>query len=381
MLYIEHAAAYPEEQNKYVTLSKLPYLDIVLIRPESWKDGSRTENFKMHARASSFKSVLANSAFKGFRHRSFFTNNVGKAFRNFQPDIIHLFEEANTFFSLQALILKLMYCRSAKLIFDNFQNIITDHVDYRFYPLYESIEKLVFKHAICATARYEGSKQFLEHKNFKKRIYELPWGTDVSRFRPTDGSHIRQRYKLDGFTIGYIGRIENEKGIFLLLDAIANIKQDITLLVAGTGSAKQKMLEMAEKYRLGKKFRYVGYISHSELPAFYSALDCIVVPTITMNRCKEQFGRVLVEAMACKTPVIGSTSGAIPSVVGNAGLVFRENDVDDLVQKIVLLANNVELRQRYSQAGKQRVHQCFSLQKFSERCLEIYHEVLATSAD
>jgi len=376
VLYIDHAAAYPEEQKKYQVLSERTELEILLIRPSKWIDTGRIEQFEVQDPAHKFRVVFANTLFSGYRHRSFFTNNIGRIIKEFQPDILHLFEEANTFFSFQAFLLKRLFSPSIKLIFDNFQNIISEHVDYKFHRLYEFIEKLVFQDSVCATVRYDGSREFLEYRKYNKPIYELPWGTDISQFKRVDATRIREKHGMDGFTIGYIGRVEASKGILLLIEALSKLNENIKLLVIGTGSAEQKMHQLIQKLNLSERVIVAGYVSHAELPAFYSAVDCVVVPTITVGRCKEQFGRVLIEAMACETAVIGSTSGAIPSVIGEAGLIFRENDPDDLTEKIQLLTTNHDLKEKLAYAGKERVLQNYTWQKFSARCSEIYQVVL-----
>lgn len=376
VLYIDHAATYPEEQKRYQTLAQQEDLEIVLIRPSQWTDKSRTESFENREQENSFRIVHASVCFKGYQHRSFFINKIGQIVKEFQPDIIHLFEEANTIFSLQACIIKRLFCRTAKLVFDNFQNILFDHPDFRFHYFYDFIEALVFKEAVCATVRYHGSRDFLLHKKFNKPIYELPWGTDTTRFKRVESTRIKGMCGLGDFSIGYIGRLEEEKGILLLIEALSKLKRNIKLIVIGTGNSEKKMIQLMKDLRLTRNVINLGYIPHTELPKYYSAFDCIVVPTITMGRCKEQFGRVIIEAMACETPVIGSTSGAIPSVISDAGLIFQENDPDDLSAKIELLIANNQLRTRLARLGRERVLRNYTWETFSDKCLEIYKEIL-----
>lgn len=378
VLYIDHAAAYPEEQKKFDYLAQQPELEIILVRPDKWSQVGRNENFASHHTNSAYKTVFAKATFNGFRHRSFFTNEIGRVFREFQPDIIHLFEEANTFFSLQAFLLRRLFSKNSKLIFDNFQNILFEHVGYKFYRLYDFIEKLVFNDAACATVRYSGSRDFLLKRKFTKPILELPWGTDIHLFSPQDGSQIRKKNKLDCFTMAYIGRLEEDKGILLLIEALAKVKHDFKLIVIGGGRAEPKMNELISKYSLESGVQHLGYVPHRELPEYYSAVDCVVVPTITTSGCKEQFGRVIVEAMACGTPVIGSTSGAIPSVIGETGLVFEDNNVDDLTEKITNMITSPELHQHYSEVVRKRVINNYSLDKFAQNCVSIYLNILAT---
>jgi len=376
VLYIHHAAAYPEERKKFEYLAQQPELDIMLIQPKQWAQIGREENFRSLKQNTAFKTVHANALFRNYHHRSFFINKIRAVFKNFQPDIIHLFEEANTFFSLQAVICKRLFAPHSKLIFDNFQNVLFEHAEFKFHQFYDYIEKKVFEEAVCATVRYSGSRDYLTHRNFQKPIYELPWGVDLSLFSRKNPDIIQQKYDLAGFSLAYIGRIEEEKGVLFLINALSELEKDFRLLIIGGGLAEKKMLRMISELNLSHKIHYIGYVPHQELPVYYSAVNCVVVPTISTPGFQEQFGRVIVESMACGTPVIGSTSGAIPSVIGDAGLVFEENNMAALIQNLETMINIPSLVKEFSQKATERARNVFCLEKFSENCLNIYKEVI-----
>lgn len=375
VLYIDHAAAYPEEQNKYLALAKQEDLEICLLRPRRWADAARAENFEKNHFKFDFKVTQGDVVFKGFRHRSFFYNRIGGLIKNFQPDFIHLFEEANTFFTFQAYLMKRLFSPSTKLVFDNFQNILFEHTDYTFHQLYDYMESRVFKNSVCATVRYQGSRDFLLKRGFNKPIYEIPWGTDISLFRKMDSNSIRKKYQLDKFTFGYIGRLEETKGILDLINAFARLKEDARLLIVGKGSVEDKMNMLIKRLNLSDKIRYVGYVSHPQLPEYYNAMDCLVVPTYTTDMVKEQFGRVIIEALACGVPVVGSTSGAIPAVIGEAGLVFEEKNVQDLTEKMTKILVEKDLRSKLGRLAVNRVHEKFTWDKFAESCVRMYREM------
>jgi glycosyltransferase involved in cell wall biosynthesis len=112
----------------------------------------------------------------------------------------------------------------------------------------------------------------------------------------------------------------------------------------------------------------------------YHELDLFVMPTETTDRIREQFGRVLVEAMASGVPVIGSTCGAIPEVIGDAGLVFPERDASALAAAIKRLLTNVGLRERLTTLGRARVEQNYSWNVVAEKTYEFFQEVLTGRA-
>jgi glycosyltransferase involved in cell wall biosynthesis len=111
------------------------------------------------------------------------------------------------------------------------------------------------------------------------------------------------------------------------------------------------------------------------MPAYYGQLDVLVVPSRALPNWKEQFGRVLVEAMACGVPVIGSDSGEIPNVIADAGLVFPENDVAGLRSHLLELQQRPELRRELSQRGRQRVLDHYTQAQIAAQTVRVYREV------
>jgi glycosyltransferase involved in cell wall biosynthesis len=106
-------------------------------------------------------------------------------------------------------------------------------------------------------------------------------------------------------------------------------------------------------------------------------MDCLVLPSRTTKKWKEQFGRVLIEAMACEVPVIGSDSGEIPNVIGESGLIFKEGDVDDLASKLKLLITNMDLRVELAGKGRQRVLKHFTQEKVAKETYKIYQKMMS----
>ncbi len=103
------------------------------------------------------------------------------------------------------------------------------------------------------------------------------------------------------------------------------------------------------------RIRLVDAIPHEQTVDYFNALDALVLPSESSPTWKEQFGHVLIEAMACGVPVIGSDSGAIPEVIGTAGLVFPEGDSQALRVELQRLVNDPDLRKHLSRRGRERV--------------------------
>jgi glycosyltransferase involved in cell wall biosynthesis len=113
------------------------------------------------------------------------------------------------------------------------------------------------------------------------------------------------------------------------------------------------------------------------MPAFYQGLDVFVLPSRTLPNWKEQFGRVLIEAMACAVPVVGSDSGEIPHVIGDGGLIFPEDDVEALHACLQQLAVDPAAREGLGAVGRARVLANFTMRAVAVQTVDLYHNLLA----
>jgi glycosyltransferase involved in cell wall biosynthesis len=111
------------------------------------------------------------------------------------------------------------------------------------------------------------------------------------------------------------------------------------------------------------------------MPDYYRGLDLLVLPSRTRPNWKEQFGRVLIEAMATGVPVVGSDSGEIPHVIGDAGIIFPEDDVVTLRETIEKIMGDEELRRRLAQAGRERVLERYTQAQIALETYQVYQEI------
>ena len=284
------------------------------------------------------------------------------------PDILHVDEEHYSLVTYQAM--RLAKNIKAKAIFFTWQNI------YKRYPFpFSYIEQYNFNAADVAIAGNEEARDVLRRKGFKKEIAVIPQlGVDPDIFKRTNscGSGDKPTFKDEQFTIGYMGRLVEEKGVLTLVEAVSEAQEHCKLLIIGSGPLRKDILSSAEKFRIGSRVEIIDWVSSSEVPSYLNRLDCLVLPSLTTRRWKEQFGRVLIEAMACEVPVIGSDSGEIPRVIDDAGLVFREGDVDELKDKINKLINDAALRDELMQRGRGRVLRTYTQKRIALETFKVY---------
>jgi glycosyltransferase involved in cell wall biosynthesis len=197
-----------------------------------------------------------------------------------------------------------------------------------------------------------------------------------------DAAHFRPQARpaaaaTQPFTVGYAGGLVPEKGVDLLIAACAGLPGDWRLLLAGEGEAQASLAAQAQALGMGERVVFTGRHASDAMPAFYNQLDVLALPSRTLPNWKEQFGRVLIEAMACEAPVVGSDSGEIPQVIGEAGLVFPEGDGTALGAALARLAGDSGLRQRLGAAGRARVLEHYTMGSVAERTVALYRDLSA----
>lgn len=162
------------------------------------------------------------------------------------------------------------------------------------------------------------------------------------------------------FTIGYAGRLVRSKGLTDLLNATRQLDAPVELLLLGNGEMRAELEGQATP---GSSVRVLDNLTHEQMAPAYAQLDVLVLPSHTTPTWKEQFGRVIVEALWCGVPVIGSDSGEIPWLIEltGGGLVFPESDVQALAAALCKLRDSPSLREEFARKGRAAVERLFTV--------------------
>lgn len=226
----------------------------------------------------------------------------------------------------------------------------------------------------------EGYRLFRQGLGWSKPLRTIPLGTDVDRFARRDVSNRRAELGVsDSFVVGYFGRLVPEKGVHLLVEALSLLPPNVRLLLDmftnfEPGSYAEALMGRAKA--LGVRQRIVTFdVPHAAVADYMNLCDVVVLPSLTTERWKEQFGRVLPEAMACEVPVIGSRSGNIPDMIGEAGIVVEEDSPPAIADAVLELMADPEHRRRLGVAGRRRVIERFSIEAQVEQMLSLFDEV------
>jgi glycosyltransferase involved in cell wall biosynthesis len=187
-------------------------------------------------------------------------------------------------------------------------------------------------------------------------------GVDLAVFRPDPDLRAEVRARLgwndDSLLVGFLGRFVREKGLDVLLRALSRSRAPWRALFVGGGPLEAELHRFARRYP--KRVCVRTGVSHDGVPAYLNAMDVLCAPSQTTSRWREQFGRMLIEAMACGVPVIASRSGEIPFVVGEAGMLIDEADECEWAAAVDRCLSNVEFRIDRSRRGLARVRERFA---------------------
>lgn len=292
--------------------------------------------------------------------------------RTFKPDVIDMDHEPYSLPCAEIVTLRNLFAPSSKIVMQTAQNI------FKKYPQpFRALEKRALREVSAAYMCSETVRDVLERKGFSGPAVVAPFGVDPDLFNFRDK---REKNDKKQNVIGFVGRLIEGKGILTLTSALALSKdKDWKLLVVGDGPQLKAAKATLEASGLLERAEFTGAVKYDETPGLFRRMDMLVVPTRTTSKIREQFGRVIIEAMACGVPVIGSTCGAIPEVIGNSGLVFEESDDKDLSEKIESLLENDELRKRLSERGIETVGKQFTWAHAAEKIVSAYGSAISAN--
>jgi len=356
-------------QRKLELLAGAPDVELVAVVPPYWREPGAWTLPLEKAYLRGYRLLVHPIALNGHFHL-YYWPGLGRLLRQERPDVLHVDEESFNLATFQAVRLGVRL--GARCLFFNWANL-----DRRLPPPFSWLERYNLSHAVYAVAGNQDAAGILRRKGYQGPLRVIPqFGVDAELFRPGPHPTPRQGERGEGLTVGYVGRLVAQKGVLDLLEALAGLPATVRLRVVGTGALEPRLRQRAVELDLGDRIEFAGRLPSSALPDLYRSLDVLVVPSRTTPNWKEQFGRVLVEAMSCGVAVVGSDSGEIPHVVGGAGLIFPEGDLPALQERLRRLLENPALREDLGRRGRERVLSHYSQERVAQAYLEVYREML-----
>jgi glycosyltransferase involved in cell wall biosynthesis len=352
-------------QRKLEEIARLG-VELRVLVPPSWRD-ERGDTWLERVYTSGYDLIETPIRLNGNFHLHYYPE-LPRHLADFRPDVIHVDEEPYNLATWHALWSARRH--GAKTVAFSWQNIARHYP-----PPFRWGEGWALRQTDALIVGTESAAEVWRTKGYRGPLPVIPqFGTDPALFMPTPSIPARP------FTIGYVGRLVEEKGIDLLLNAAAQLPGDWQVVIVGGGPERDSLAALAADLGISGRVHFEPQMPSTEMPSLYPRLDALVLPSRTRPNWKEQFGRVLVEAMSSGVPVVGSDSGAIPDVIGSGGLVFPEDDAAALTHHLSILQTDLSLRARLAAQGRQRVLDHFTHAQVAAATVRVYRDLLENPA-
>ncbi|MBD2081724.1 glycosyltransferase family 4 protein [Leptolyngbya sp. FACHB-17] len=263
----------------------------------------------------------------------------------------------------------------APLVYFTFQNNSK-----RYPPPFNWIEAQTMQQSAGWIASGHTVANALKHRQgYDRPMQIIPLGVDVEHFSPSPAIRQSIHHQLewdhsDAPVIGFLGRFVPEKGLSMLMRVLNRLAQPWRAMFVGTGVMEAELRSWAAQY--GDRVRICTTVTHDQVPQYLNAMDMLCAPSQTALHWREQFGRMLIEAFACGVPVIGSDSGEIPYVIGDAGIVLGEKDEQAWLRAISTLLDNPTQRTALAERGLDHVHSVYQWSVVARQHLKFFDSIL-----
>lgn len=364
VLVISHACLIGYWREKFDLLSRYPDIKLSILVPSNFpilkKDAAFKSAMVPNKWEVNYKVFTGSIIFKRHLTKYIFSSSLRKALSE-KPDIIDVELGPWSFLTAEVLFMKRLFSNDSLTVFRAVEGFRKDRFIDRL------VEYYAYRQADASFAITRRAERRLRQKGFTKPIKLTPNFVNTDIFKKLDMGREEKEP-----VVGYIGRLAPGKGVATLIQAMAGLKAHLRLI--GDGQEKEKLKQLIVRHRISSEM--IGFIPHQDIPYFLNKMDILVLPSITLSYWEEYFGRILIEAMACEVAVIGSSCGAIPEIIGEAGLIFRENNVNELKKNIKILLEDKNRRNELGAKGRKRVEENFSTRVVSEKIYQAYKNLL-----
>ena len=360
VMIISKAHVVAAYRRKLSELSRLG-LEVVAIVPPYWKEGGRRQRLEPGEDAG-YELIVSPMRWNGHFHLHYYPE-VPRLVRDHSPDLIHMDEEAYNLATWH--VARACRLQGIPFVFYTWQNLARTYP-----PPFRQMERSVYRRAAQAIAGSQDAAMVLRRKGYRGGISVVPqFGIDPDLFSP--GPSADRPY-----TVGFLNRLIPGKAPLLALRAFSQLPADARMLIVGDGPLREEVAQEISRLGLDRRVEMRERVPSSAMPDILRSLSVVVLPSISTPTWKEQFGRVLIEAMACGVPVVGSDSGEIPVVIGDAGLVVKEGSEEELARALRRLYDDPTLRGQLAEKARLRALRRFTHGRIAELTLDAYRHAL-----
>lgn len=356
---------YTTAQRQLEWIVRQPGIELTLITPDVWRsdDGRMLQFIPQFTEGYTYRCLPVR--FNG-KYHFYWYRGLWKTLAGVKPDLVHIDEEPYNPAGAQAQ--RAADRLGVPSVFVAWQNLYRDYP-----PPFRQIEHYGYSRTSHVIAGNPGAADVVRRKGYAGPLSTFSvHGVDPEIFSPRP----RQRAD-DRFIVGYLGRLVLYKGTGVLIEALRGMPDRCRLRFIGSGPDEGELRRLAERAELANRVEFMPAVATTDVPRVLAELDALALPSLSQPNWTEQFGRVLVEAMSCQVPVVGSDAGLIPDVVGDSGLIVPEGNAERLRSALVELAENPRLRDELGRRGRERVIARFTQEQVARRLAAVYEDALS----
>jgi glycosyltransferase involved in cell wall biosynthesis len=355
MLIIDNLTVEAARRNLYREMAKNGEFEIHLLVPDAWRE--TTHVVKCEPESDTGLHLHRTGILLGFRHHRVVYTRLFHILKQVHPDLLLAVHAPENFATIEILIARRLLLPKMKVGLFASRNIDLPHVGFPFkLPILSSICDWITSRAKVDVVYHRPETYGHLYQRYTGRTVYIPHSVDCSVFKPEAPAQTKMSRVP---TIGFIGRLTEEKGVHLLLHALSKMMYQARVLIMGDGPQREKLQSLTRSLGISDRVGFESQIRYVSMPQFINQLDVLVLPSLETTYWKELFGRVLIEAMACEVPVVASNSGGIPEVIGDTGILFQTGSVADFVEKLSGIIADRELREDLGKRGRERVLKMF----------------------
>ncbi|MGB3636626.1 MAG: hormogonium polysaccharide biosynthesis glycosyltransferase HpsO [Rivularia sp. (in: cyanobacteria)] len=361
-------------------------IEVTVVVPKKWRPGGIQNKIieTEYRDEGNFRIVPVSNYSQNHQGLLTFGSDLINLLGKFRPNIIHVEQGSRGLAYAQMITLNALLGLKAKNVFFTWWNL-----PYNLKFPVSVLENYNLDNSHGIISGNQDGAEILRDRGYEGPIKVMPQlGVDETLFTPKAQPKLAAKVGLESgeFVIGFVGRFVPEKGIMTLLDALVKIKdKPWKLLLLGRGELKDEILQKAEEKGIKDRIILIESVPHDEVADYINLMSTLILPsettykfkTLTSVGWKEQFGHVIIEAMACKVPVIGSDSGEIPHVIGDAGLIFPEGNAEELANGLEQLIDNQDLTENLAQMGYAKAMAQYTNIALAKQQLEFYQELVS----
>jgi L-malate glycosyltransferase len=360
-------------------------IEVTVVVPQRWRPGG-VQNKIIETKLideGKFRVIPVSNFSQNHQGLLTFGADLIPVMQNFRPDIIHVEQGAKGLSYAQFITLNKFLGIKAKNTFFTWWNVAYELK----FPV-SLLEKYNLNNTHGAISGNQDGADILRERGYNNPIKVMPQlGVDEKLFAPRQQPELAAKFgiKEQDFVVGFVGRFVREKGILTLLDALTTLKdKSWKCLLLGRGQLQSELMNKAAEAGIQDRIILVESVPHDQVCNYINLMSTLVLPsettynfkTLTAVGWKEQFGHVLIEAMASGVPVIGSDSGEIPYVIRDAGLIFPEGKPEALAKCLSDLMDNPNLTHDLGQLGYMRAMSQYTNIAMAKQQLEFFRELL-----